>query len=361
MLVITLLILLWPFSAAAQDTAQQQALSKVDDYLSSLTKQGKFRGSALVGIDGKVVFAKGYGYADEEWNAPNSPQTKFRIFSLTKQFTGACILLLQERNLLRVQDTVSKYLNDLPGAWQSITIHQLLTHTSGIPNYPEVSPRAKELERLGATPHQMLDLVATRPLDFKPGTALHYSNTGYILLGMIIEKVSGKSYSDFLKKNIFERIGMESSGYDNQAVILKNRASGYAIRDGNIVNAPFGDMSFPFSAGGIYSTIEDMYRWSEALSQPGKLLTEQSLKQMFAVYPETTAFGGQNYGYGIVIAHRFGRLLYYHGGGWYGFSSIIQTYPKEHLCIIILSNLETNTDAADWIASDLFHEPLTAK
>ena len=120
-------------------------------------------------------------------------------------------------------------------------------------------------------------------------------------------------------------------------------------------------MSFPFSAGGIYSTIGDMYRWSEALSEPGKLLTESSLKQMFAIYPETTAYGGQNYGYGVVITHRFGRLLYYHGGGWYGFSSIMQTYPKEHLCIIILSNLETNTDAADRIASELFHERLTAK
>jgi len=156
---------------------------------------------------------------------------------------------------------------------------------------------------------------------------------------------------------------MENSGYDNQSLILKNRASGYAVHDGRAVNAEFGDMSVPFAAGGIYSTVEDLYRWSEALATPGRLLSAQSLQRMFGIYPETTAFGGQNYGYGVVIAHRFDRLLYYHGGGWYGFSSVMQRYPKEHLSIIVLSNLEDGThpwDAADRIAADWFGEPLPA-
>lgn len=353
---------LCPRSANSQNAAEQQALRKIDDDLLSLTGQGTFRGSVLIGIDGKVAFEKGYGYADEEWNALNSTETKFRIFSLTKQYTGACILLLQERGLLSVKDPASKYISDLPDAWHSITIHQLLTHTSGIPNYPDVSPRSTELERLGASPWQMLELVATKPLDFTPGTQLRYSNTGYILLGMIIEKVSEQTYAEFLKKNIFDHLGMENSGYDDQSVILKNRASGYTLRDGRVVNAPFGDMSYPFSAGGIYSTVEDMYRWNEALAEPGKVLTAHSLEQMFAVYPETAAHDA-NYGYGVVIAHRFGRLLYYHAGGWYGFESVIQRYPKERLCIVVLENLDPTKpwDVADHIASTLLGEPLRTK
>jgi D-alanyl-D-alanine carboxypeptidase len=357
-----LLVLLCSCAAFAQNVKREHALKKSDAYLSNLTAKNLFRGSVLVGVDGKIIFEKGYGLADEEWNQPNTPVTEFRIFSMTKQFTGACILLLQERGLLSVQDTVSKYVDNLPDSWGSITIHQLLTHTSGIPNYVGVSQRAKELERLGVTPREIVDLVATMPLDFKPGTQLRYTNTGYILLGMIIEKVSGQTYAAFLKKNIFGPLGMEHSGYDNQSAILKKRASGYSNRDGHLVNADFGEMSFPFAAGGIYSTVEDLYRWNEALTQPGKLLSTHSLDQMFAIYPETTAYGGQNYGYGVVIAHRFRRLLYYHAGGWYGFSSIMQRYPKEHLCIVVLSNLEQGTDAADRIAADLFDQPLeTAK
>jgi len=194
-------VLLFSLAGLGQSAKTQQALKKADAYLTARTAKNLFRGSVLVGIDGAIVFEKGYGFADEEWDAPNTPETKFRIFSVTKQFTGACILLLQERGLLSVQDPVSKYVDSLPDSWRGITIHQLLTHTSGIPNYVEASQREKEIERLGATPREMIDLVAAKPLDFKPGTQLRYSNTGYVLLGMTIEKVSGQSYPDFLKKN----------------------------------------------------------------------------------------------------------------------------------------------------------------
>lgn len=175
---------------------------------------------------------------------------------------------------------------------------------------------------------------------------------------MVIEKVSGESYAHFLQKNIFDPLGMQDSGYDDQKLILKNRASGYSIRDGRVVNADFGDMSFPYAAGGIYSTVEDIYRWDQSLTKPGKLLSARSLEQMFAIYPETTAYGGQNYGYGVVITHRFGRVLDYHGGGWNGFSSMVQLYPKENICIVVLSNLDKGTDAADRIAADLFNQPM---
>jgi CubicO group peptidase (beta-lactamase class C family) len=206
----------------------------------------------------------------------------------------------------------------------------------------------------------MVSLVAAKPLEFTPGTKWAYSNTGYILLGMTIEKTSGHSYADFLNRNIFGPLGMAHSGYDRAEDIVKERASGYEIKEGHIVNADFIDMRVPYAAGGIYSTIEDMYRWNEALAHEGRLLSADSLKQMFTPYPET-AYQGQHYGYGVVISElKFGKLLYYHGGGVDGFSSSIQRYPKERVCIVVLTNVGSLKpwELGDHIASDLFSQPL---
>ncbi len=356
------LSLLFPGSVPAQDATTRHALRETDDYLASLDRQGSFRGAVLVGIKGRVAFEKGYGFADQEWNVRNSTTTKFRIASLTKQFTAACILLLQERGQLSVSDPVSKHIADLPETWKPITIHQLLTHTSGLPNYAAMPRVEGELNRTGATPRELIAVAAAKPLEFAPGTRLQYTNTGYLLLGMVIEKVSGLRYAEFLQKNIFAPLQMTGSGYDDAATILSQRASGYMIKDGKITNADFIDMSVPNASGSIYSTVEDMYRWNEALAKPGTLLTAHSLEEMFAVYPETTAYGGQNYGYGVVIAHKFGKLLYYHGGGVNGFESVVQRYPKEGVCIVVLANLDPSKpwDLADHIAAALFTQPVPA-
>jgi CubicO group peptidase (beta-lactamase class C family) len=338
----------------------KQVFEREDAYINEEVAAHHFRGTVLVGIDEKIVFEKAYGPADEEWDVPNTPRTKFRIASLTKQFTAACILLLQERGLLHVQDRVSNYLPDLPTAWREVTVHQLLTHTGGIPNPNYASKQSATIQRMGATPREAVAQVANQPLDFKPGTKWNYSNTGYILLGLLIEKVSGQSYADFLERNIFHPLGMADSGYDRAADVLKARASGYDIHDGHLTNADFIDMSGPFSAGGIYSTVEDLFRWNEALAHSGKLLSGDSLKQMFTEYPEAT-HEGQHYGYGVVISRlKFGKLLYYHGGGVNGFSSAIQRYPEKRLCIVVLSNLEDYKpwELGDHIAADIFHQPL---
>jgi len=340
-----------------------QVFEREDAYVAQETLTDHFRGAVLVGIDGKVVFEKAYGPADQEWDVPNTPKTKFRIASLTKQFTAACILMLQERRLLHVQDPISKHMTGLPAPWKQVTVHQLLTHTSGVPNPDYASKQYAKVQRIGATPQQLVALVGNQRLDFVPGTRWNYSNTGYILLGMLIEKISGHSYAEFLKSNIFEPLGMQSSGYDRATEILEGRASGYEIKDGHLANADFIDMSTPFSAGGIYSTVEDMYQWNEALAVPGKLLSANSLKQMFTEYSEAT-HQGQHYGYGVVISRqKFGKLLYYHGGGVEGFSSSVQRYPEERLCIIVLSNLATFRpwDLGDHIAADIFHLPLPTK
>lgn len=359
--VLYIVLLLSPAIGLCQADESQRVLKSVDAYITAEATQHLFRGAVLVGINGKIVFDKAYGLANEEWNVHNTTSTKFRIASLTKQFTAACILLLQERGQLNVQDPISRYLPGLPEAWQTITIHQLLTHTSGIPNYTD-SSQFKRLSRMGTTPQEMIALVADKPLDFKPGSQWRYSNTGYILLGMIIEKTSGQSYADFLKRNIFGPLGMANSGYDQAIPILKERVSGYQIKDGQLANADFIDMSVPYAAGGIYSTVEDMYRWNQALAQEGKLLSASSLKQMFTEYPEAV-YQGQHYGYGVVInRQKFGKLLYYHGGGVEGFSSVIQRYSAEGVCIVVLSNLDSYKpwDLGDHIAADLFHQPLPA-
>lgn len=354
-------LILSPAIGLCQADENQRVFKSVDAYITAETTQHLFRGAVLVGIKGKIVFDKAYGLANEEWDVQNTTSTKFRIASLTKQFTAACILLLQERGQLNVHDPISRYLPGLPEAWQPITIHQLLTHTSGVPNYTD-SSQFTRLNRMGTTPQEMTALVADKPLDFKPGSQWHYSNTGYMLLGMIIEKTSGQSYADFLKRNIFGPLGMTNSGYDQAIPILKERASGYQIKDGQLANADFIDMSGPYAAGGIYSTVEDMYRWSEALAQEGKLLSASSLKQMFTEYPEAV-YQGQHYGYGVVInRQKFGKLLYYHGGGVEGFSSVIQRYSAEGVCIVVLSNLDSYKpwELGDHIAADLFHQPLPA-
>jgi CubicO group peptidase (beta-lactamase class C family) len=350
------------FSAANTfgQSDRTRLFEREDVYIRSEAAAHFFRGAVLVGIDGKIVFENAYGLGDEEWSASNTIHTKFRIASLSKQFTAACILLLQERGRLNVRDPISRYLSGLPEAWQPITIHQLLTHTSGIPN--DTSPENAGIDRTGATPQQLIGLVADKPLDFKPGTNWNYSNTGYILLGTIVENISGQSYADFLQTNIFAPLGMRDSGYDRAKDVLKERASGYEITDGHIANADFIDMSVPFSAGGIYSTVEDLFRWNEALTENGNLLSADSLKQMFTEFPEAT-HEGQHYGYGVVISRlKFGKLLYYHGGGVKGFSSSLQRYPNDRVCIVVLSNLDSYRpwELGDHIASDLFNQPLSA-
>ena len=318
--------------------AQNDFPARADALMNSLVERDKFSGSVLVAQDGKVLFEKGYGLANREWNIPNSPLTKFRIASLTKQFTAAAILSLQEQGKLKVTDTISSYVADLPPAWRQITIHQLLTHTSGLPEYTSPPEIEKTFNLTGASPEQLLNLVKSQPLNFAPGTKLAYCNTGYLLLGMVIEKASGVDYASFLKQSIFTPLRLNDTGYDVRSDILPGRADGYRIKNGKLENAGSVDVSVPFSAGGIYSTVGDLYRWSEALAT-GRLLSADSRRQMFTIYPEAAGYGA-HYGYGVVIAERFGQTLYYHGGGINGFTSAIQRYPKPNLCVVVLSNEE---------------------
>jgi len=305
--------------------------TKVDEYVNAAAAVNGFSGSVLVAQNGAPVVSKGYGMANIELAVPNTSQTVFRLGSVTKQFTAMAIMILQERGKLRVSDPACQYLADCPASWKPLTIRHLLTHTSGVPNYTNF-PDFGRTAVLPATSAEMVGRLADKPLEFAPGEKFAYSNSGYYLLGLIVERASGKPYADFLQEAIFAPLAMSHTGYDSPSRIIPNRAAGYARQAGATVNAAYMDMTLPFAAGALYSTTEDLLRWDQAL-YTDKLVSQKSLDEMFT--PEK---GG--YGYGWSIGQRFGRRAVGHGGGIYGFATHIDRYPADRVTVIVLSNLE---------------------
>jgi len=244
-------------------------------------KLGNFSGSVLIAKGDEVLVRKGYGLANIEIDVPNTPKTKFRLGSVTKQFTAMAILQLQEDELLSVNDPLSKFIPDYPEG-DKITIHHLLTHTSGIPNLTDF-PELEKIKKIKTPIEEIIKIFKNEQLEFAPGEKHQYSNSGYTLLGYIIEKASGKTYEEYLKENIFIPLNMKDSGYDHYNTVLLNRASGYSPGKDGIVNAKYIDMSIPFGGGCLYSTVGDMYLWDRAL-YTDKLLSESSLNEMFTPF-----------------------------------------------------------------------------
>jgi CubicO group peptidase (beta-lactamase class C family) len=332
------LLFLFAVSAAAQDPAP-----KFDEYLSAIAAQQRFTGSVLVARDGKVIFSKGYGLANVELDVPNTPQTKFRLGSITKQFTATAILLLQERGKLSVSDPICKYFDNCPAAWSEVTVHNLLSHTGGIPNFtsfPDYMPKMM----MPVTTQEMIARFKDKPLDFKPGEKWDYSNSGYFLLGAIIEKVSGESYESFLQKNIFDPLKLTGTGYDHFDTILKKRATGYSLSKGKTVNSAFLDMTQPYSAGSLYSTVEDLFLWYEALYS-GKVLSAKSFEML-------TTPVKNNYAYGLGVETKFNRKMIAHGGGINGFATFIARFPEEKLTIVVLRNADYGVPPPGKITQD---------
>ena len=253
------IVLLLASACFAQDT-----VARMEQVIQPYVSGKQFMGSVLVSQEGKVLLSKGYGFANLEWEIPNTPNTKFRLGSITKQFTSASILLLEERGKLSVNDPVKKFMPDAPAAWDKVTIFHLLTHTSGIPSFTSF-PDYRSREAAPITPEKLVEWFRDKPLDFQPGEKWSYSNSGYVLLGYLIEKISGQSYSQFVQQNIFTPLGMKDSGYDSNSAVIAHRASGYAPSANGPLNAGFIHMSIPFSAGSLYSTTEDLLRWEQGL------------------------------------------------------------------------------------------------
>ena len=293
----------------------------------------EFSGVVLVARNGRVLFEKAYGLANRELAVPNKLETKFRLGSVTKQFTAMAIMILAERGKVRLSEPICDYIENCPKTWAAVTVRHLLTHTSGIPSFTEL-PDNDHYERLPMTPLATIARFRDKPLEFAPGDRFTYSNSGYLLLGYIIERASGEKYEDFLRKNIYEPLGMLDSGYDHPSVVLKDRASGYAKEKGHVVNAMYMEMDTPFGGGSMYSTVGDLLRWDQALYTE-KLVSEKSLAQIFnptqVPYPKGW-WSRHKYGFGWFLTKWFGRNLIWHEGGPRGFASGILRYPEDRSC-----------------------------
>jgi CubicO group peptidase (beta-lactamase class C family) len=315
----------------------------MDQIVSSYYDHKQFMGCVLIVRDNEALFDKCYGYANLEWNTPFAPDAKFRLGSLTKQFTAASIMLLQERGKLKTSDLISLYLPNTPATWNKITLRNLLTHTSGIPNFTDVPDYGSRVALLPTTPEKEYLSFRDKPLDFQPGEKFSYSNSNYILLGMIVEKASGMKYADFLQQNLFGPLHMDNTGMDSNARILHHRAYGYSRGADGLVNADYADMTVPFAAGALYSTTHDLVTWNDAL-YGGKLLKPESLTEMTTPYKS-------NYAYGLEVKTVDGQKNIAHGGGIEGFNTFLTYDSADKLSVVVLSNL--NSAAPGEIASEL--------
>ena len=315
----------------------QDKPAKIEEALTLAHKYGQFNGSVLVAENGKVIYKKGFGLANMEWNIPNTPATKFRLGSITKQFTSMLILQLAEQGKLKLDGKISDYLPDYrQDIGQRVTIQHLLTHTSGIPSYTSQPDFFKDVSRNPYTVAEFVQKYASRDLEFEPGTKFSYNNSGYFLLGAIIEKVTGKPYEQVLKENILDPLGMKNTGYDHQATIIPGRAAGYVKTPDGYVNAPYLDMSIPYAAGSLYSTVEDLYLWDQAL-YTDKLISARSKELMFKPFLEHYAFGWIVTDAPFKVKDEPVQIIA-HDGGINGFSTTIVRFVAQKNLIVMLDN-----------------------
>jgi CubicO group peptidase (beta-lactamase class C family) len=329
--------------APAQKASNGDIEAKVDAYVKPYLQMKAFSGSILIARKGRIVFSKGYGMANYELNVLNTPQTRFHIASISKPFTGTAIMILAERGLLSVTDPLAKYIPDYPNG-DKITIHHLLTHMSGVPNVNDF-PDYNNKSRFPQTLASIIAMFKDRPLAFQPGGRYSYSNSNYNLLAFIIEKVSGKSYGDFLKQNIFDPLGMRDTAHPaNAAEIIPNSASGYvpAGTEG-LEKAPYLDWTIKTGNGSLYSTVEDLYRWDRALYTE-KVLKKATLEKMFTAH-------APGVGYGWFMGTRFDRKVIRMSGRSPGFQGEIHRYVDDDVCVIVLGNNYSGT--ASFMINDI--------
>lgn len=335
------LIFLFIQSASTFEISAQSHKDKIDELLLKYQEYHQFNGSVLVADKGEVVLRGGYGMANMEWDIPNDAETKHRLGSISKQFTSMLIMQLVQEGKLKLDAPVTTYLEDYPKkTGDIITIHHLLTHSSGIPNYTSFPNFFDEKSRDPYKVEVFIGEFSDLELEFEPGSKFSYSNSGYFLLGAVIEKVTGNSFEQELQAKIFTPLKMNNSGFDHHATILKKRAAGYEKNGSNYRNAAYIDMSIPYAAGSLYSTADDLLVWDQALTN-GDLLSKENHTIMFS--QQISAWGG-SYGYGWGVQKRFSEskkdtvMEYSHGGGINGFNTLITRVPAEQNVVILLNN-----------------------
>jgi len=324
------------FALSCATLAASVPTDEVDRYLEAQLKKQDIPGLALaVAREGKVVKAKGYGLADVELNVPATERTVFQWASVTKQFTATAIMLLAREGKLKLDEPVSRLYPEAPAAWSNVTVRHLLTHTSGLKSYTSL-PEFNTTLRKDYTPAELIGLVKDRPLDFTPGAKWDYCNTGYYLLGLMVEKASGQSYGDFLAARIFGPLGMETARVNHQFDIITNRATGYEYRTNRLWRAEFVSPTQPFSAGALVGTALDLAKWDAAL-YTDKLLPRAALEEMWTPVKLNSGETAP-YGYGWQLGELRGHPYVGHGGGINGFTSFILRLVKDKLTVIVLVN-----------------------
>jgi len=355
-------IFLWLFIGNLTMVLGQDKAQQVEKLMNAYTDYGQFSGAVLVADQGNVIYKGGFGLANVEWDAANTPDTKFRIGSLTKQFTSMLVMQQVEEGKLDLNKPISTYLPDYPKPnGNNITIHHLLTHSSGIPNFTAFPEYGKYM-KMEFSPADLVKTFADSTLEFTPGEQYNYSNSGYVLLGYILETVTEQSYEDLLQNKIFEPLGMENSGYDHHGPILPKRATGYFKTLTRSRNADFIDMSVPYAAGAIYSTVGDLYKWDRAL-YTDKLLSKEFRDKIFSPYISAGRF---NYGYGWAMGNiPVGNTEVYvvhHSGGINGFTALITRFTKDDKFVILTGNIASDAleDITRSIANVLYGQPFEA-
>ncbi len=319
----------------------------MDQVVQASASHEKYMGTALVAIGDEVLFDKAYGSADLEWGIANTTDTKFRIGSVTKQFTAASILMLQERGALDLDQPVGTYLADTPESWAGVTLRHLLNHTSGIPNVTSLEDFGT-WKYLPTTREEIIARFSDLPLEFAPGEKFAYSNSGFLLLTAVIEDVSGQPYAEFVTENIFAPLGMTNTAIDVTSAIVPRRADGYSPSKTGIVNADYVDMGIPQGAGALYSTTTDLVKWQRGL-YGGDVLKPESLAEM--TRPAIEAVHNSSAAMGLFVLEGEDGTLIWHGGGIEGFNAWLGYDPDREISVVVLANL--NGGAANEIGMHL--------
>jgi D-alanyl-D-alanine carboxypeptidase len=309
---------------------------EVDRYVEARLKANNVPGTSMAVLrNGKIIKARGYGLADVELNVPATENTVYQWASVTKQFTAAAIVLLAEEGKVRFDDLVSRHYMNAPAAWSNVTVRHLLTHTSGIKSYTGLPDFFRTLRKDYAR-EELLDLVKGEPLEFAPGEKWNYNNTGYFLLGLIIENASGKSYGDFLQERIFRPLGMQTARVNDQFEIVPNRATGYNVRSNKVLRSEFVSPSQPYAAGALMGTVLDLAKWDAALytDKPFSAGVREQIWRPVKLNDGKT----EPYGFGWSVGELRGHPFVAHGGGIHGFSTYIARFVEDKLTVIVLMN-----------------------
>ena len=333
------ILILW-FLLAVSGLSNKATSQNPEKQFDKILSEQNFENSpgfvALVAKNNQVIYRKAFGYANLELDVKLKPENIFRIGSITKQFTAAAILKLEEEGKLSLQDDIKKFIDDYPAHGHTITVEHLLTHTSGIKSYTGMREWNSEMRKKDFTPVEMIDFFKNQPMDFAPGEKFLYNNSGYFLLGYIIEKISEKTYEEYIQETFFTPLGMKNSSYGNPSEVIKNRAAGYQKKDDEFVNAEFLSMTQPYAAGSLLSTVDDLYTWYTAVMND-KVISRENRQKAHSSYKLNNG-KPTGYGYGWSLGNIQNSPMIEHGGGINGYLTASLWLPDEKVFVAVFSN-----------------------